>query len=82
MGVKTTVGQVVLRGGSLDTQSNGILVDERAARLTRGRSRGNLYVVAEIAGPAEHRDARVRDLTETVRDIYYAQRGSVTAGLQ
>lgn len=82
MGVKTTVGQVVLRDGGRDTQSNGILVEERAARLGRGRSRGNLYVVAEVTGAVSDRDARARELTEMVRDVYYAERGSVTAGLQ
>ncbi|HSJ59322.1 MAG TPA: hypothetical protein VLC95_19205, partial [Anaerolineae bacterium] len=82
MGVKTTVGQVALRGGSRETQSNGILVDERATRLARGRSRGNLYVFVEVGGTHGDRDARARGLAELVRDVYYAQPGSVTAGLQ
>ncbi|MBN1659225.1 MAG: hypothetical protein JXA93_12525 [Anaerolineae bacterium] len=82
MGVKTTVGQVALRGGSRDAQAHGILADERATRLSRGRSRGNLYVIVEVGGAIRDRDVRERELAEIVRDVYYAQRGSVTAGLQ
>jgi hypothetical protein len=82
MGIKTTVGRVATMGGGRYDQPGGILVDERVARFARGRSRGNFYVVAEVSGPSLGRDVITRLLAETMRDAYYSQRGSVTAGLQ
>jgi hypothetical protein len=82
MGIKTTVGQVALIGGGRYDQSSGILVDERASHLARGRSRGNLYVLAQVSGPEAGRDLIAEQVTQTVCDTYYGWRGSVTAGLQ
>jgi hypothetical protein len=82
MSVKTTVGQVALVGGGWYDQPSNILVDERAGRIGRGRGRGNLYVVVEVTGPAAGRDLIARQLIETLRQVYYGRRGSVTAGLR
>jgi hypothetical protein len=82
MHIKTTVGQVALMGGGQYEQSSGILVDERGGRFGRGRSRGNLYLVLEVSGPVAGRDVIAKQLAQTMRDAYYAWRGSVTAGLQ
>ena len=82
MHIKTTVGQVALMGGGQYQQSSGILVDERGDRFGRGRSRGNFYQVLEVSGPVAGRDAIAKQLAQTMRDAYYAWRGSVTAGLQ
>ena len=82
MSVKTTVGQVALVGGGWYDQPSNILVDERTGRIGRGRGRGNLYIVVEVTGPATGRDLIARQLIQTMRQVYYGQRGSVTAGLR
>jgi hypothetical protein len=82
MGIKTTVGQIGLMGNGRYHQPSGILVDERALHLARGRSRGNFYVLVEISGPELGRDVIAEQVTQAMRDAYYGCRGSVTAGLQ
>lgn len=82
MRIKTSVGQAALLGSDRDDRSSGILVEERASRFSRGRNLGNLYIVAQVAGPEMGRDAVARQLTATMRDAYYRRRGSITAGLQ
>jgi hypothetical protein len=82
MRFKTTVGYVAVVGGDPIDQPDGILVEEPASRFGRGRNRGNLYVLLEISGRATGREALAAELVDTVRDCYYRQRGSITAGLQ
>lgn len=82
MGIKTSVGQVALLGSGSNDRSSGILVEERASRLGRGRNLGNIYIVTEVSGPEAGRDAVAYQVAETMRDAYYARRGSITAGLQ
>jgi hypothetical protein len=82
MSAKTTLGRLAFWGGGRQDQPGTILVDERASQAGRGRSRGNLYIVLEIAGPASGRDLIARQLTEIMRRAYYGWKGSVTAGLQ
>jgi hypothetical protein len=82
MHIRTTVGQVALMGGGQYDQSSGILAEERGSRFGKGRSRGNLYLVVEVSGPIAGRDAISKQLAQTMRDVYYGWRGSVTAGLQ
>jgi hypothetical protein len=82
MRVRTTVGQVAMVGGDQIDKPNGILVDEPTSRFARGRNRGSLYVLLQVSGPATGREALTAALIGIVRDVYYGQRGSVTAGLQ
>jgi hypothetical protein len=82
MQVKTTVGQVTMVGGSQVDPSDGILVEEPTSRFSRGRSRGSLYVLLDISGRGAGRQALSRELITGVRNVYYGQRGSITAGLQ
>ncbi len=82
MRIKTSVGQVALLGGGRNDRSSGILVEERASRIGRGRNLGNLYIVVEVSGPDREREAVTRQIAETIRDTYYGRRGSITAGLQ
>jgi hypothetical protein len=82
MGIQTAVAQVALSGGGRVDEAGGILVQERASRLGRARSRDKLYVLAEVSGPAATRDAAARQVARTLCDAYFSQPGSVTAGLQ
>ena len=82
MGIQTTVGQVALAGGGRVDESSGILVEERASRRGRARSRDRLYILAEVSGPSATRDAAARQIVRTLCDGYFSQQGSVTAGLQ
>lgn len=87
MHFKTTVGQAAVVSGRRYDRVDGRLVDERSARLAKGRGRGNLYVLVETAGTDQQFHAVAREgigdrLAQIVCDTYYSQRGSVTAGLQ
>jgi len=82
MPIKTTVGQIASAGGRPLPRPDNTLVEERPPRLSRGRGRDRLYILAEVQGPAAERDTIGRRLLQTVRDAYYEGRGSVTAGLQ
>jgi len=82
MGIKTTVASIAMAGGSLFDQPSNILVDERTAPFAKGRSRGNLYVVLELAGSGTEHDVIAKQVIQAMRRIYYGQQGSVTAGLR
>jgi len=82
MRIHTAVAQMPLPDGSHYEPLSGILVDERASRLARGRGRGNLYVLVEVGGEQAGRDATALQLAETIRQAYFGASGSVTAGLQ
>ena len=82
MDIKTTVGQVSLVDGGLQGPPGSILVDEQAGFFGRKRKRGNLYIVADVTGPSIGRDIVTAQLAQILRQVYYGQRGSVTAGLQ
>lgn len=82
MSIKTTVGQVAVAGGYRSDRPNGVLIDERAPRISTGRRRGNLYALVEVSGPATGREVLVRQMLELLRDAYSRWQGSVTAGLQ
>lgn len=82
MGIQTSVGQIALAGGGRLDEASGILVEERASRGGRGRSRDRFYVLAEVAGPVATRHGVARQVARTVCDEYFSQPGSVTAGLQ
>jgi hypothetical protein len=82
MRIKTTVGQVAMVGGARYDLPGGILIEQPTSRFGRGRDRGSLYVLLELSGPATGREILTEEMLELARDVYYGQRGSVTAGLQ
>jgi hypothetical protein len=82
MRFKTVVGQVAQVGGHRYDQAHGILAHEPTSRFARGRGRGNLYVLVEVSGPARARDLVADRLADLIREVYYGQRGSVTAALR
>lgn len=82
MSQKTTVGWVAMRGGKPYDRPGGILAEEPASLFAKGRSRGNLYILVEVAGPEGGGEALAQALASVARDAYYGWRGSVTAGLQ
>ncbi|HFD38591.1 MAG TPA: hypothetical protein ENJ31_01890, partial [Anaerolineae bacterium] len=82
MPIETLVGRIALAGGQPQRQPRNVLVEERSSRRERGRGRDRLYALVEVAGPAMGRDDLTGRLLQTLREGYYAGRGSVTAGLQ
>ncbi len=82
MGTKTTVARIAVVGGSLYDQPNNILVDERTAPFAKGRSRGSLYILVELSGAGTEHDAISKQMLQVMRQTYYGQKGSVTAGLR
>lgn len=82
MRFKTTIGQVAVVGGRRYDRVEGILVDERTSRFARGRGQSNLYVLVEMEGQVGGREVVAERLANIVRDTYFKQRRSVTAGLQ
>ncbi|NIV28293.1 MAG: hypothetical protein GWN58_01905, partial [Anaerolineae bacterium] len=82
MGTKTTVARIAVVGGSLYDQPNNILVDERTAPFAKGRSRGSLYILVELSGAGTEHDAIAKQMLQVMRQTYYSQKGSVTAGLR
>jgi hypothetical protein len=82
MGTKTTVARMAVVGGSRYDQPNNILVDERTAPFAKGRSRGSLYILVELSGAGTEHDAISKQMLQVMRQTYYGQKGSVTAGLR
>ncbi|HSJ53111.1 MAG TPA: hypothetical protein VLC52_05125, partial [Anaerolineae bacterium] len=82
MGIQTTVGQLAQVGGGRVDQPSGTLVDERASRQSGSRGRDKLYALVETSGPLDGREAAAQEIVRTLRQAYFAQPGSVTAGLQ
>ena len=82
MRTRTTVEQLAVTKGRRQSQAHGALAVEPTSRFARGRARGNLYILVEVTGPAQGRDLVADRLAELLRDIYYDQRGSITAALR
>jgi hypothetical protein len=82
MRFKTTIDQVAIAGGFRQDKADGTVVYEPVSRFAKGRNRGSLYVLVEVSGPARGRSLVADRLAELVGEIYYSQRGSVTAALR
>jgi hypothetical protein len=82
MGIKTAIALVPFVGDGRYEAPSGILVDERAFRLARGRARGNLYILVEVSTELAGREFLAMQLADAIQDVYYKWRGSITAGLQ
>ncbi|NIV39159.1 MAG: hypothetical protein GWN58_60005, partial [Anaerolineae bacterium] len=57
-------------------------MDERTAPFAKGRSRGSLYILVELSGAGTEHDAISKQMLQVMRQTYYGQKGSVTAGLR
>ncbi len=82
MPIRTAVAQTPVVGHSRYAPPSGLLIDERASRIARGRDRGNLYVLVEVSGEEAGRDIIAMQLAATIHDVYYSLRGSITSGMQ
>lgn len=82
MRFRTTVEQLSVAQGRRQGQAHGALAEEPTSRFSRGRGRGFLYILVEVTGPSQGQDLVADRLAELLRDIYYDQRGSITAALQ
>jgi hypothetical protein len=70
----------IVDGAWQESPDNVAQFDESA--LSKGAaSRGSLYIVTEVTGDPDGRDALARELIETARREYGASRGSIMLGL-
>lgn len=82
MPVKTAVAQIPAVGHGRYAPPSGLMINERASRLAKGRGRGNLYILVEVSGEEAGRDIIAMQLAASIHDMYYSLRGSITAGMQ
>ncbi len=82
MHLRTMVDQLAVAEGHRHGQAHGALAVEPTSRFSRGRGRGSLYILVEVSGSARGQDLVADRLAELIRDIYYEQRGSITAALR
>ena len=82
MSLRTTVEQLAVAEGRRYGQAHGALAVEPTSRFSRGRGRGSLYILVEVSGSLRDQDLVADRLAELIRDIYYEQRGSITAALR
>ena len=73
--LELAVAQLAIVDGTWQDAPDNIAIFDEAALFGEGLSRGNLYVVTEVAGEIEGRDSLARELIETVRREYAASRG-------
>lgn len=74
MNREVTVAQLSIVDGAWQESPDNLAVFGESGR-------GTLYLLAEVAGEAEGRDALARELIETARRAYAASRGSITLAL-
>ncbi|MCI0477171.1 MAG: hypothetical protein L0Y55_13060, partial [Anaerolineales bacterium] len=75
------VAQLSIVDGAWQEAPDNLACFDAAALFDGNVERGNLYVVVEVAGEPEGRDALARELIETTRREYAATRGSIALGL-
>ncbi|MEW5718566.1 MAG: hypothetical protein AB1817_08070, partial [Chloroflexota bacterium] len=75
------VAQLSIVDGAWQEAPDNLACFDAAALFDGSVERGNLYVVVEVAGEPEGRDALARELIETARREYAASRGSIALGL-
>jgi hypothetical protein len=81
--ITTIVGQFSIKGGSWRSQiPNQVAVREPKSADVPGAGKGDLFIVTEIQGQVDDRDALEQRLAHLIRDGYYLARGSVTASLR
>ncbi|MCB9102106.1 MAG: hypothetical protein H6632_21400 [Anaerolineales bacterium] len=81
--ITTVIGQLSIREGVWRQEApNQVAVREPKAADAPGAGKGDLFIVTEIQGNIDNRDAMEQKLAQAIRDNYYLARGSVTASLR
>lgn len=81
--ITTVIGQLSIREGAWRQEApNQVAVREPKAADAPGAGKGDLFIVTEIQGNVDNRDAMEQKLAQAIRDSYYLARGSVTASLR
>jgi hypothetical protein len=75
------ISQLAIADGAWQESPDTISQFDEVALFGTRTGRGNLYVVVEIEGDVEGRDAIARELIETARREFGASRGSLTVAL-
>ncbi|MCX7839225.1 MAG: hypothetical protein N2559_07180 [Anaerolineae bacterium] len=76
-----TIAQLSIVDGAWQEAPEHLACFDAASLFEGNVERGNLYIVVEVSGEPEGRDALARALIETVRREYAASRGSIALGL-
>lgn len=76
-----TIAQLSIVDGAWQEAPEHLGCFDAASLFDGNVERGHLYVVVEVSGEPEGRDALARELIETVRREYAASRGSIALGL-
>lgn len=79
--LELATAQLSIVDGAWQESPDNLAMFDEAALFAGGSSRGNLYVVIEVAGELEGRDDLARQLVETVRREYAQGRGSIAGAL-
>ncbi|HRV91853.1 MAG TPA: hypothetical protein P5526_06800 [Anaerolineae bacterium] len=81
--ITTVIGQLSIREGVWRQNApNQVAVREPKAADAPGAGKGDLFIVTEIQGNVDNRDAMEQKLAQAIRDSYYLARGSITASLR
>lgn len=81
--ITTVIGQLTIREGAWRKDTpNQVAVREPKAADAPGAGKGDLFIITEIQGNVDNRDAVEQKLAQAIRDSYYLARGSITASLR
>jgi hypothetical protein len=75
------IAQLSIVDGAWQESPDNVAQFEESALFEGTASRGNLYLVTEVTGDPEGRDALARELIEATRREYAASHGSIMLGL-
>ncbi len=75
------LAQLSIVDGAWQESPDNVAHFDESALFDGSPTRGSLYIVTEVTGEAEGRDALARELMETARREYAASRGSIMLGL-
>jgi serine/threonine protein phosphatase PrpC len=78
---QVAISQLSIVDGAWQESPDAVGLFDESALFGASAGRGGLYVVVEVTGDPEGRDALARELIETVRREYAASRGSITLSL-
>jgi hypothetical protein len=78
---EVAIAQLSIVDGAWQDSPDNVAQFEESALFQDRPGRGSLYLVVEVTGDAEGRDALARELIETARREYAASHGSIMLGL-
>ncbi len=78
---EVAIAQLSIVDGAWQDSPDNVAQFEESALFADHPGRGSLYLVVEVTGDAEGRDALARELIETARREYAASHGSIMLGL-